>query len=391
MSHSNRHHPPSRGTRRERPPDPPEAAENAPKPQTSTVELTKTSPHSNRILKKGKITHKPDVTLPASVPTPPAPQHSTQTTTQTPATLQTLLEVLTSQLESLSRTLLSLVAHNPDFANVDTSGAQKALHSLSDALRTKAAPTTTTTNTDIQKTNTTPKTYAAAVATTTPSLRPSHSTRTGQRQPHSRRIIIAPVVTKVKHQPPHDMRNSFNWMLTKDTNEISRFNIKAVAVEYTHLDNIAITITPPSAATILVNDEAAKNDIIKWARRKYALPDDEQIQVTLDDPWHRVVVHSVPAKGPCAGMSDKDLTTNFLSEWLAFNQLAPAIGEIRRIRPLVPDAVTRSGDKLATFDSISWCIAFQQKKQAQWVLRNGLFLYGTYCRTSTYKPLLRSS
>lgn len=181
------------------------------------------------------------------------------------------------------------------------------------------------------------------------------------------------------------MRDSFNRMLHNFPNQFGRISLKAVAVEYTHLDKIAVTITPPSAASVIVDDEDMTEVIIKWARKKYDVSEEEEIEVTLDNPWHRVVIHGIPMAAPCSGMSSEDAWKSILKEWVAFNPLAPGIEHMARSAPLIPEAAVRDGSFLK-YESISWCLAFREKKHVDWFLRNGMYIHGKHCRTSLYKP-----
>jgi len=183
-----------------------------------TLILTRKSPDLNRILKKGKITHTPDVT---QLPSTLTLNHNalglttpTQSDTKKSAAMQALMEEFTSQLESLSKTLSSLLNLNQDLAPIDTTWAQKALHSLSETLKAKATPQTLTKTTHTSKSKNT-RTYAAVAAATPTQLPLPHLARHNKQLTRPRRLLIAPHSDSVKvpHKPPHEMRDSFNCML----------------------------------------------------------------------------------------------------------------------------------------------------------------------------------
>jgi len=394
MSQPNHHDPTparNRGTRRERSVQPAEAPERPRAPETPTLILTRKSPDSNRILKKGKITHTPDVTQLPSTPTlnnnALGLTTPTQSDTKKSAAMQALMEEFTSQLESLSKTLSSLLNLNQDLAPIDTIRAQKALHSLSETLKAKATPQTLTKTTHTSKNKNT-RTYAAVAAATPTQLPRPHLARHNKQLTRPRRLLIAPHSDSVKvpHKPPHEMRDSFNRMLRNWPEEFGslRFKAVAVAVEYTRRDKIAITISPPSAAAVIAKDTGMTKVILDWARRKYDLSEEEEINVMLDSPWHRVVIHGVPTV-PSSGKTDEDAAMALVEDWIKFNPLAPGADTAVQMCPLVPKAAIRNGT-FASYESVSWCLAFPEKKHADWILRNGMYICGKHCRTSSYKP-----
>ena len=257
MSQVNRHHP-RRGTVR---PRPPEGANPLALAQVNTQGNTPQTPEpltSDRPTKKAKTTGDNPATLPTRhihVPPPdptttaggPSP-HTMPLPTQTPAhPVQALMEALVSQLETLAKTVSSLVAHHPDLASVDLSRAKQAIDTIASTLH---EPATTQPNPHTAVNRPTmppqPKSYAAATATTDKHHVPNrvepgkpHPSRPSHPHPAvTKRLVVDFHRSQIKRKP--------HVMTIRDTvtELFAQSGFKVFAAKYTKGNNVVLSMSP---------------------------------------------------------------------------------------------------------------------------------------------------
>ncbi|KAK6984386.1 hypothetical protein R3P38DRAFT_3104829 [Favolaschia claudopus] len=95
----------------------------------------------------------------------------------------------------------------------------------------------------------------------------------------------------------------------------------------------------------------------------------------LADPWHKVVFHRVPLMQPGALPSDRD----FIREVAKRNQLPGTQYRIGNVRFLL------ERDK-APREEVTVRVDFIEQEDARRFLRDGIFLFGSHCRATRYKP-----
>ncbi|KAK7021579.1 hypothetical protein R3P38DRAFT_3541214 [Favolaschia claudopus] len=93
------------------------------------------------------------------------------------------------------------------------------------------------------------------------------------------------------------------------------------------------------------------------------------------DPWHKVVFHRVPLMQPGALPSDRD----FIREVAKRNQLPGTQYRIGNVRFLL------ERDK-APREEVTVRVDFIEQEDARRFLRDGIFLFGSHCRATRYKP-----
>ncbi|KAJ7262609.1 hypothetical protein C8J57DRAFT_1513605 [Mycena rebaudengoi] len=95
----------------------------------------------------------------------------------------------------------------------------------------------------------------------------------------------------------------------------------------------------------------------------------------LDTPWLPVVVHGIPALPLLESL--KHEREDF---WFALEQTGNGPSEVKAVRVLCRD------DDYGKRETLSICLTFSDVSAAQRLLTSGLFLFGTRCRVSQYRP-----
>jgi len=311
------------------------------------------------------------------------------TPTQPPAhSVQTVMRELTLQLETLARTVSTLLALHPDLAQIDTSRTKQALDNLSNTLQMSAStidqqPPTKPTPTQPSHT----KTYAATAATT-PAKKPNTpapNTQPGRTRPsqplrpvESKRLIVDLCgLLPTKNPAPLQIRDELNRWL----NDSGLNNFKVSAVKRTNSKNVVLSFSPPGAVYALLRPELRPTFLtnlkILFGIQKGL------IEVYPDDKWHRVVINKIPITGPgLPSKNIKEALVGIQSDWKTFNGVGSETWStvFRHMRLLVPPDVQH----LASPETISICLAFPDAKHARRLLREGAFINGAHCRTSIY-------
>ena len=405
-----------RGQRRPRSPEAPIQPVTPPRNSSPELTLITKSPHSKRTVKKGKT----DVDI-QPVPHPTSYNHTPTKTSQTydprtvpstkttpttnlpaaPGSAQDLLEFLTTQLETVLRTVDTLLHNHSDTAHLDTSRAKQVLRHLNDRLNPGAAnhePATPSQHTDRTHAPTQKKTYAEATVTPT-TKRPAgaprthhHKTGTKPVSPKSTdfgRLIVDFGRNAVNQLPPAKIKDELNDLLTT----LKHPTVRVAGAQFSRMGNLVLTITPASSTKhILASDLTAA--IISHLRGPLGLSEKavKATRIYPADAWHRLVVHNIPLRdfqqGPEWSWWDQN-NKSIVSDWKEYNPLvrSAALQCSKALRFLVPDNFTE--ESLKQKGTVSMCIAFDNVKYAHKLIREGAFLHGTHCRVSSYRPMTR--
>ena len=298
MSHSNSHHrrirgrPPHRkdlpqgpqrecGQRRPRSPEATIRPTTPPRNSTDSVPtLITKSPHSNRTIKKGKLSgdtlrvpppnpHNYYSTEPIQTHAPRSePSTMTTPTTTLPDAMydaQALLERLTAQLDSVLKTIDTLIQNNSDFAQLDTSHTKKALGQLNERLSPRApnqAPASPSQHSERTHAPTQKKSYAEATSSTTT------KGPLGPPRPHHKNADTKPVRPRhtdfgqlivefggtVQQISPDKIKNELNSLFIID----GRPEIRVAGAQFSRKGRLILSVTPAiSAQRVLATDWAS--------------------------------------------------------------------------------------------------------------------------------------
>jgi hypothetical protein len=160
--------------------------------------------------------------------------------------------------------------------------------------------------------------------------------------------------------------------------------IKVYAAKYTRGNNIALSMSPPSAATALASNSTLRDTLVDSLRTLFTSSDEDCLSVYPDDKWHRVVINHIPAMDDlCPTKSEDDILKEIRVEWREYNRLAREIPDsaFAHMRLLVPQDA-----KLGSLKTVSICLVIPDVKQARQLLREGAFFFGEHCRASVYIP-----
>ncbi|PPQ81730.1 hypothetical protein CVT25_013620 [Psilocybe cyanescens] len=329
------------------------------------------------------------------------------------------MELLTSQLEIVLKTLETMIQSKPDIAQIDLSQTRQVLRRLDDCLKPRVAPERNqvphaklnpATLDDCLKPRVAPernqvphaklnpatstKSYAEATAPTTkgskPQQRPTpQKTNTDKQIPHGRgnfsRLIVDFGEGEVKRRLPSSIRNRLNALKAPYSDSL-RFQFSGA--EFSRHGKLILTVTPPSAVASVLREH--QSSIISCLRNALEIPDDNPILMYPDRPWHRVVIHKIPLNpkgrkdGGYAGNGWDDYLETIHREWTEYNPVAKFVPTFARERLLVPKSAPI--EVLKARESISLCVAFEDVKHARRLIQEGAFFLGTHCRASPYRP-----
>jgi len=434
MSHSNSHHrtlrgrpPPEdlpqreRGQRRPRSPEAPPQPGTPPRNPLEPTLITK-SPHSRRTIKKGKLdgdnqpvphptSHKhtsieslqtDDPSTDPATSTKPTP---TATLPEAPSPVQTLLEHLTTQLETVLRTVDTLLHNNLDIAHLDTSHTIQVLRQLNKRLDTGATTVTQTLasprqNSDRTRSPTPKKTYAEATSTMKRPAGPprTHHNKTGtksiplpSRKSDFGRLIVEFGEDTVHQLPPDKIKDNLNDLFASYGNNGTAARI--AGARFSRKKNLVLAVIPAvSTKDILSSDLTSA--MISCLRDCLDLSETsaQMTRIYPADPWHRVVINNIPLRdvqqGPEGSWFEQN-SKSIISDWEEFNPLARSVAVHCKTssRYLVPK--TTPPENLRAKGSVSMCIAFDNVKYARRLIQEGAFIHGTHCRVSSYRPMTR--
>ena len=403
------------GQRRPRSPEAPNQPTTPPRNPPSELTLTTKSPHSNRTIKKGKL-NGDNQPVPQSSPHTRTSTEGSQTHTElptktspttnlpvAPSSAQTLLELLTAQLETVLKTVDTLLHKHSDIAQLDTSHTKQVLRCLNDRLNPGAVnlePTLPIHHSDRTHAPTQKKTYAEATVTTT-TKRPAgpprtHHTKTGTRPiPPQRsdfgRLVVDFDNCELHQVPPNEIKDKLNNLFANFNNA----SVRVAGAQFSRNGNLVLTTTPAaSTRQILTSDLTTAT--IACLREHLGISEEgsQRTRIYPADPWHRVVIHNIPLRdlqkipGPHGSwwVQNKD---SIRSDWKEYNPLSrsAAFYCTKAVRYLIPDHITE--EALKAKGTVSMCIAFDNVKCAQKLIQVGAFVHGTHCRVSSYSVTVR--
>ncbi|PPQ69819.1 hypothetical protein CVT26_014199 [Gymnopilus dilepis] len=414
MSHSNSHHPQPRGQRRARSPEPPPPlGPRTPSPDGPTL-VTK-SPHTNRTVKKGKVsdklTQKPSARAPSH---PPANAQFPATTSistepRTPPTerpdrasaAQAILEALTSQLEAALRTIETLTNTHPDLAHLDVDRTRQVLTKCHKLLEPKAPPREAITLTEAEREPKKPttsshndkKTYAQATAST----KTSHSSTQCPTTPRPRtskpspprnvgfvRIIVDFKGNCAKRPRPVEIRDYLNQ-------KFQVIDVKFAAAEFSAAGNLILTVTSSNARHLQA--EPGFLHAIRQHVANILELDEDDFTAYPDKPWHRIVINRISLEDVRKAAEPNNPEEMLLRLWEELKTYNPPICQLfvgntppeRSSRFLLRDL----GDFLKK-DTVSMCIAFEDIKLARRMVQDGAFIFGKHYKVSWYRSRSRS-
>ncbi|PPQ88098.1 hypothetical protein CVT25_014396 [Psilocybe cyanescens] len=304
------------------------------------------------------------------------------------------MELLTSQLEIVLKTLETMIQSKPDIAQIDLSQTRQVLRRLDDCLKPRVAPERNQVPHAKLNPATSTKSYAEATAPTTkgskPQQRPTpQKTNTDKQIPHGRgnfsRLIVDFGEGEVKRRLPSSIRNRLNALKAPYSDSL-RFQFSGA--EFSRHGKLILTVTPPSAVASVLREH--QSSIISCLRNALEIPDDNPVLMYPDRPWHRVVIHKIPLNpkgrkdGGYAGNGWDDYLETIHREWTEYNPVAKFVPTFARERLLVPKSAPF--EVLKARESISLCVAFEDVKHARRLIQEGAFFLGTHCRASPYRP-----
>ena len=421
FSRSNHHHPRQRsnslpqvaGQIRPRSPD----STNSESSEDAAAKLRKKSPHTDRVVKRGRLHGPKHSVAPAATQAAhlsPAPlghsiSENPQARPQNPtSSLPTALEGVVADhlkhLETLLDSVLATVVIIQSASTMPTvsvsSHAQEALRLLHTLVPMAHTPITASlpapSRTKPTQEAPTRKSYAQATQTarpppaghlprvrSNPKGTPPHSTR------HSPYRLIArwpghPIPTSslaldsfVRH-----LDSAVSGVARRGTN----FQSRIAGANVTKSGNLVIHTTAPFTAAQLRehsnNIKSCSNEIPGFDPPPSCSP-----ILELDVPWHGIVVHDLPAASLIAAYEgDRGDDEDAPGIWEALEKEAGIPQEhIRDVRLLCRDEDQENRDHL------SIRVMLEDSSFCDHLCRNGIFLIGTRCRVSRYRPRKKST
>ncbi|KLO07174.1 hypothetical protein SCHPADRAFT_662135 [Schizopora paradoxa] len=162
------------------------------------------------------------------------------------------------------------------------------------------------------------------------------------------------------------------------------------AVKYTHYCNITLYINETSNGSALIPFEHTIVNVMRGLLPPFLST--ELISVDVGQQWHSVVVHAVPLAELLQESNNSEehvyafkpsIAADLADEIFKNSRVAPAT-IARRLNPLLSDK--KRGDIFDGRDSAgSFRLDLTDEGEAQTLLREGAFIYGTHCRVSKYK------
>ena len=377
------------------------------------------SPYSKRTIKKGKLGGDP-YPVPLATPHthtssvfPQSPGPSIEASAKTipttilpvaPSPAQTLLEHLTTQLETVVRTVDTLL-QNPDIAHLDTTHTKQVLCHLNERLNSGATtqlekPASPCQNTARTHTPTQKKTYAEATSTTKCSnlkgpSRNQHN-KTGNKPSLLRRTDFGQLIidfdNTVKQIPSDKIKDALNKQFTVN----GKLESRVAGAKFSQKGNLVLTFTPASSARRFLSPILGTSLI---ACLRYILGFSDKVamdtHIYTTDPWHRVVIHGIPFRdaqedpeGHGPDWWEQNINSIF-SDWKECNplSLSAALRCRDAARLLISDATPT--EELRAKGTTALCVAFDNIKHAHRLVQEGVFIHGKHCRASPYRPMSR--
>ncbi|KAF8955421.1 hypothetical protein BDZ97DRAFT_1926834 [Flammula alnicola] len=416
FSRLNHHHqrqrggsePPALGSRR---PRPAESTPSASEPDTEAQEgeekvrltLHTKSPHTRRVVKRGRTSNRPDSRDDAEalfLASPPSPtpfrlqrgsihveaQPSTQPTPTTSTDVAARqVERLESLLDSVLATL-SIIQANSTTPVALSAHSREALAVLNKIVTPEAPPVT-------NKPTTTSKSYAQATKdchatqTVAHAAKPSHAgrlTHTRSRPGSSPATHHSPhrLIVRWPDHPVPQSSSSLQKFITQLKNQLPSDDVHISGANVTKAGSIVIhTKAPYKASQLLENLPSGFMPIRRAATA--AIPDfspplNADLNVELDVPWYGIVVHDIPAMPLAAAFKGEEGGGNDL--WDALEGEAGLAGQdIKDLRLLCRI------EEMDEREHMSVKIMLEDSRICQHLKRNGVFLFGTHCRVSEYR------
>ncbi|KAH9479160.1 hypothetical protein JR316_0007746 [Psilocybe cubensis] len=403
------------GTRRQRSPD------STPGPTESESDgrkllQTKRSPHTKRLIKKGRTHPRKSVDAPPG----PSPQHSVNTpipladphsapntdaappsTLPPPAVSSDIVAGQVAHLETLLDSILATVAIIQSISHGTVTLSDRTMHAAL-LLHSTLFPADPEYHPQNPERVTEPRSYAT-VAKTTPVAQPAHTPqRTSPAPIAGGPVKTRPHVTRPTRHYSSNNRLIASWddfPLTQPSGPLTDF------VERLNSELSPMSRDPPrhvlganvskSGRLIIhtANDtgtariKARPMTILQAAQASDCFPNfDSTIgdppTVHSDVPWHGIVVHDLPADS----LRDSfDSATPKNSIWsLLENEAGVSRQDIRgQIR-----ALCRDGEEFQK-DRLSILIRFEDKNITERLYHSGIFLFGSWCRVSRYRERKR--
>ncbi|KAF8954927.1 hypothetical protein BDZ97DRAFT_1862202, partial [Flammula alnicola] len=372
------------------------------------VSLHTKSPHTKRVVKRGRTTNHSlrSDTPPSSTP-PGLPGGSLHAealaSTQPPPPAShdvagTQLDRLESLLDSVLATLTIIQASStmPVVLSMHSRDAlyvlNKMLHLDQPLTATAPAPQPVLTRSEDR----TPKSYAQAAKQSPAACKAAHTSKPSPAsQPPHTRVRLKPSGSRAPRHSPHrlivrwpghpvpqsskSMQNFIDYIEKQLDNPVS-----IAGANVTRSGNIVIHTKAPHTATqlrdTLLHDEAKP---LRRAAKFNHIPDfsapSEVIpHLELDVPWHGVVLHDLPATTLLAAYAGAE---GVESIWDALETETGLMEtDIRDLRVLCRD------DEAEGKQAISLRIMIEDPLQCEYLCQHGAFLLGMRCRVSRYRP-----
>ncbi|KAJ7254561.1 hypothetical protein C8J57DRAFT_615282 [Mycena rebaudengoi] len=392
-------HPPQTGDRRPRSPDPSLSSGDGENPLSS---ITK-SPHTARVIKRGRTG--PDATpaldanhtmpnKPAPIPVYITPDIDARERGIEQATLATLLgDKAITDLEAALAAARGFREYADEtkriFGHLHSTIAQKAtaVLSLASELRDIMQPVENMTparSTADNKKNgqQSPTTFAEAVKAQQerapprapraskpkrPTSVPNRTaTKPRQRTAPSTRLIVDLAGSRPTKKPQPDS-------LCKAINDALGGRLAVSAVSTSRNGNLVLHATAPACSA----QALAAHQTLIWTALVPLLgvADATEPPFYPADPWHKVVFHRVPLMQPGVLPPSRD----FVREVAKRNQLPGTQYRIGNVRFL-------HGRDHVPQEEVTVRVDFIEEEDARRFLREGIFLFGSHCRATRYRP-----
>ncbi|KAK6968956.1 hypothetical protein R3P38DRAFT_3149334 [Favolaschia claudopus] len=227
------------------------------------------------------------------------------------------------------------------------------------ALATKAAPEQAPTAKQPSK----PKHPAAPVKRS--AAKPQQRT-----SPSTRLIVDLTGISPTKTPHPESLCKALNSNLDG--------RLAVTAVNTTRNGNLILHASAPACSA----DTLAGRRALIWTTLMplLGITDPAEPPMYPADPWHKVVFHQVPLPESGTLPSPRD----FIREIARRNQLPGTQYRIGNVRFLHRQDKVPQGKSSVRVD-------FMDEADARRFLRNGMFLFGSHCQASRYKPRVTSS
>ncbi|KAJ7249348.1 hypothetical protein C8J57DRAFT_1356759 [Mycena rebaudengoi] len=360
-------HPPQTGDRRPRSPDPSLSSGDGENPLSS---ITK-SPHTARVIKRGRTG--PDATpaldanhtmpnKPAPIPVYITPDIDARERGIEQATLATLLgDKAITDLEAALAAARGFREYADEtkriFGHLHSTIAQKATAVLSLASELR----------DIMQPERAPLRAPRASKPKRPTSVPNRTaTKPRQRTAPSTRLIVDLAGSRPTKKPQPDS-------LCKAINDALGGRLAVSAVSTSRNGNLVLHATAPACSA----QALAAHQTLIWTALAPLLgvADATEPPFYPADPWHKVVFHRVPLMQPGVLPPSRD----FVREVAKRNQLPGTQYRIGNVRFL-------HGRDHVPQEEVTVRVDFIEEEDARRFLREGIFLFGSHCRATCYRP-----